>query len=65
MEKELLPIPVEILEKRSMIPMKLAELSYNNPDKAIELLRVWGEKRMPITPLFDEIMDQFDHRKEA
>lgn len=40
--------------------MKLAELSYIKPDIAIELLRVWGEKRMPITPLYDEILSHFE-----
>ncbi|WP_165769121.1 hypothetical protein [Virgibacillus profundi] len=50
-----LPIDMEILQKREEIPVKLAELSYTNPEKSLELLRKWGEKRTPITPLHEEI----------
>ncbi len=52
-----LPIDLDILQKRKSIPIKLAELSYLNNEKAIELLREWGEKRVPITPLYEKIMD--------
>jgi hypothetical protein len=34
-----LPIDLELLQKRREIPVKLAQLSYINPEKAIELLR--------------------------
>jgi len=46
------PIDPIILEKRGAIPGLIAQLSYQDETKAIEFLRVWGEKRMPITPLF-------------
>ncbi|MCT8138604.1 hypothetical protein H1D32_13155 [Anaerobacillus sp. CMMVII] len=55
-----LPIDVDILQKRKMIPIKLAELSYSKPEIALKLLRVWGEKQKPITPLFEEILSHFD-----
>ncbi|MED3905811.1 MULTISPECIES: hypothetical protein [Anoxybacillaceae] len=51
-----LPIDLELLQKRREIPVKLAQLSYINPEKAIELLRKWGEKQVPITPLYAEII---------
>jgi hypothetical protein len=56
-----LPIDVELLNKRRLIPVKLAELSYINPEATIRLLRIWGEKKMPITPLFNEIMSYFEN----
>lgn len=55
-----LPIDVDILRKRKMIPIKLAELSYTKPEEALKLLQVWGEKKMPITPLFNEILSHFE-----
>lgn len=51
-----LPIDVDLLNKKRMIPIKLAELSYSNPDAAIELLRQWGEMKTPITPLYEELV---------
>ncbi|MCM3413565.1 hypothetical protein [Metabacillus litoralis] len=53
---ENLPIDMELLEKRKAIPVKLAELSYIDQEKAIHFLRIWGEKKSPITPLYNEIM---------
>jgi hypothetical protein len=50
-----LPIDPEFLEKRRMIPAKIAELSYKNEEAAIKYLRIWGEKKMAITELFDEL----------
>lgn len=55
-----LPIDRELLEKRKMIPVKLAELSYTKPEVVLVLLRDWGEKKKPITTLFDEILSHFD-----
>lgn len=55
-----LPIDVDILRKRKMIPVKLAELSYTKPEVALKLLQVWGEKQKPITPLFEEILSHFE-----
>jgi hypothetical protein len=37
-----LPIDLDLLQKRKAIPVKLAQLSYINPEKAIQLLRKWG-----------------------
>lgn len=51
-----LPIDPEILRKRMAIPTKIAELSYINPDAAIKYMRIWGEKKMPVTVLFDELI---------
>ncbi|MGG3450237.1 hypothetical protein [Domibacillus aminovorans] len=45
----------EILLKRMAIPKKLAELSYLDQDAAVHYMRIWGEKKMPITTLFDEL----------
>lgn len=51
-----LPIDPEFLRKRMMIPVKIAELSYVNEEAALKYMRIWGEKRMPITELFDELI---------
>lgn len=48
-----LPIDPEFLQKRMMIPAKIAELSYKNESAAIKYMRIWGEKKMGITDLFD------------
>ncbi|MDR7237171.1 hypothetical protein [Neobacillus drentensis] len=50
-----LPIDLEFLQKRKMIPIKIAELSYKDEEAAIKYLRIWGEKKMAITVLFDEL----------
>lgn len=51
------PIDPEILRKRKSIPAKIAELSYKNEEAAIKYMRIWGEKTMPITVLFDELVN--------
>lgn len=51
------PIDPEILKKRKSIPAKIAELSYKNEKAAIKYMRIWGEKTMPITELFDELVN--------
>lgn len=51
----MLPIDLDLLKKREEIPVKLAELSYNDPDSAIQLLRKWGEKKSTITDLHKEL----------
>lgn len=49
-------ISPEILEKRIAIPGLLAKLTYKDPDKAIHYMRVWGEKKMPITTLYEQLV---------
>lgn len=51
-----LPIDLDLLKKREEIPTKLAELSYDAPERAVFLLRRWGEKRSPISTLHEEII---------
>ncbi|GAB3051189.1 hypothetical protein [Virgibacillus ainsalahensis] len=57
MAETTLPINLDILEKRDEIPIKLAELSYNNSERAVTLLRKWGEKKSPITELHKELCE--------
>ncbi|MFD1363072.1 hypothetical protein [Lentibacillus salinarum] len=52
-----LPIDTDLLKKREEIPIKLAELSYVDSEKTINLLRKWGEKNSPITVLHKELND--------
>jgi len=55
----------ELADKHRMIKIKLAELSYINPDKALEFMREFGEHRKPLTTLLDDIMEAFEEEKEA
>lgn len=48
-----LPINRDIVRKSGEIRNKLAELSYHDTGKAVELLRIWGQHEMPITPFYD------------
>lgn len=50
-----LPIDLNLLAKRKEIPKMIADLSYQDRDKALHYVRIWGEKRMPITPLHEEL----------
>lgn len=52
-----LPIEPEILAKRSEIPSLIAKLSYKNESKAVEFVRMWGEKRSPITEIYEELKE--------
>ncbi|WP_335870110.1 hypothetical protein [Bacillus sp. 2205SS5-2] len=60
MNQHILPICRETLQKRQAIPLKLAELSYVNPEAALSFLRLWGEKKIPISPLYEEILNHFE-----
>jgi hypothetical protein len=55
MSEPFLPIDPEIVRKAAAIPGKIADLSYTDERLAIHYLRFWGEHKMPITPLFDEL----------
>jgi hypothetical protein len=59
-----LPIDPIILEKRAAIPGLIAELSYQDERKAIKYLRIWGERKMPITPLFSTLNLEISKSKE-
>lgn len=49
------PLDPLILSKRGAIPSLIAKLSYKNESKALEYLRIWGEKRMPVTTLHETL----------
>lgn len=55
-----LPIDPIILKKRIAIPELIAKLTYHNESKAIEYMRIWGEKRMTITKLYDLLEKEFE-----
>ncbi|MEH7239531.1 hypothetical protein [Bacillus sp. JJ1562] len=60
MDKHQLPICQDTLRKRQAIPIKLAQLSYTKPEIALSFLRLWGEKKKPISPLYEEILEHFE-----
>jgi len=49
--------------KQAYLPVKLAELSYQQPEEALRLLRNWGEGRQPIKSLFEEVTDLLQNEK--
>lgn len=51
-----LPICMDIVQKRGEIPKKIAEISYQDEKTAIHYMRIWGEKKMPITELHSELI---------
>lgn len=59
------PIDPEILRKRKAIPGLISELSYLNKDKAVNYIRLWGEHRMPITEMFDDLVNTIQTEKDT
>lgn len=65
-----LPIEPEFLQKRMMIPSKIAQLSYFDQGAAIKFMRIWGEKQLPVTELYECLLEELSPyesllRKEA
>lgn len=56
MENQFLIDP-ETVKKNAYLPVKLAELSYQQPEAALRLLREWGEGKKPVKFLFEEVTD--------
>jgi hypothetical protein len=66
-QKEFFKFVRPIVEKSCQIPMLLAELSYSDKKKTIELLRPWLNHKMPITPLYDALIKalvKYDDKRE-
>ncbi len=53
-----LPIDMDILKKRTEIPQKIAKISYVDKDKAIYFLRLWGEGKVAITELYNNLSQE-------
>lgn len=65
-----LPIEPEFLQKRMMIPKKIAHLSYFDQEAAIKFMRIWGEKKLSVTEIYDSLLEELNPyenqmRKEA
>jgi len=58
-----LPIDPIILLKRGAIPGLLAKLSYQDQEKAIEYMRIWGEKQMPISTLHSALENELSTKE--
>ncbi|TQR27191.1 hypothetical protein C7Y47_23520 [Lysinibacillus sphaericus] len=50
------PIDPERVRQNAYLPVKLAELSKSNPEKALELLQAWGDGTKTIKKLWDEVI---------
>ncbi|MEK3955641.1 MULTISPECIES: hypothetical protein [unclassified Psychrobacillus] len=46
------------MQKAIAIPELIARLSYQDQTKAIEFIRIWGEKRMAITKLYSLLIEE-------
>ncbi|KIL48263.1 hypothetical protein [Jeotgalibacillus soli] len=51
-------IPLDILEQSIAIPPLLAELSYKNQEKTIDLIRTLGENRLSITLIYETLIKE-------
>lgn len=60
-----LPIDMEIIHKSLEIPKQIAKLTYIEPTKAIYYMQVWGEKRLPIKELHDELYNELSKEEGA
>ncbi|WP_078597145.1 hypothetical protein [Evansella clarkii] len=63
MQSTNLPIDPVILHKKMEIPKLIAELSYQDEKEALRLMREWGEKKKPITPMYDELTELLSKEK--
>lgn len=52
-----LPIDMDILQKRKEIPINLAKLSYIDKDQAVHFMRLWGEKRVTINEIHEQLTE--------
>lgn len=50
------PIDPERVRQNAYLPVKLAELSKSNPEKALELLQAWGEGTKTIKKLWEDVI---------
>lgn len=50
-----LPIDRDYIFKRATLHKKISELSYKNPEAALQFLRDWAEGRKHVTPLWEEV----------
>lgn len=48
-------IDPETIKKNTYLPVKLSELSKENPEAALQLLQDWGEGRKPVKQLWEEV----------
>lgn len=60
-----LPIDREYIYKRAMLHKKISDLSYSDPDAALEYLRAWAEGRKQVTPLWDELTEALNKQNKS
>ncbi|MGG3887806.1 hypothetical protein [Metabacillus fastidiosus] len=49
-------IDPETVKKNAYLPVKLSELSKENPEAALMLLQDWGDGKKPVKQLWDEVI---------
>ncbi|WP_257349050.1 hypothetical protein [Pseudalkalibacillus decolorationis] len=50
----------EVILKRRQIPKLLSDLSYINQEKAVKYLRIFANKELPVTPLYEKLIEEID-----
>ncbi|MFB4164776.1 hypothetical protein ACE1TI_13340 [Alteribacillus sp. JSM 102045] len=58
------PIDKTIVQKRAQIRKMLVEISYNDEQLAIQLLRQWVEEQVPVTKMY-EVLKSHLREKQA
>ena len=53
-------IPYELIQMNANLPIKLAELSKDEPSTALELLQAWGEGTKTLRVLWKEVTDALE-----
>jgi hypothetical protein len=56
-------IDPETVNKHAYLPVKLAELSYQQPEDTLRLLQEWGEGKKSVKNLFEEVTDLLYNKK--
>lgn len=53
-------IPLELIKMNAYLPVKLAELATDEPEKALDILVAWGEGTKTLRVLWSEVNDALE-----
>lgn len=52
-----LPISLDLIQKHREIPTLIAKLTYVDKKQAIKFMRLWGEKRITISEIHEQLFE--------
>ncbi|MDB5053929.1 MAG: hypothetical protein JWM44_1979 [Bacilli bacterium] len=61
-EEACLSIDMDLIRKNAYLPVKLAELSLEDPDTALKLLQAWGTCTKKIDVLWNEVVTALERK---